>query len=90
MSVSSSVSRGGCKDADLIELHFGTVTGNNDIDEDGVESTDFKPFFMIFSFSVDESQCSTTSISDAPLPVASGILFRGLIDEEEWRGFVEL
>ena len=85
-SFSSSVSRGGCNDADLVELHFGTVTGNSDIDDDGVESTDFKPFFRNFSFSIEEpkeSQCSTTSISDAPLPVASGILFRGLIDDEE-------
>ena len=86
MSESSSGSNGGCNEADRTEGPFGIVTGNNDIDDDGVESTDFLDSAMTFSLSVDkpnEPISSTTSISDAPFPVASGILFNGLIDEEE-------
>ena len=96
ISGSSSISWGGCSDAERVEGPFGTVTAKSDIDDEGVESIDFMGTFNGCSLKaedVDASKASifsVASISEAPLPVASGILFKGLIEEVECRCLLEL
>ena len=96
ISVSSSISWGGWREAERAEGPFGTVTAKSDIDEDGVESTDFNGTFDDgcsfdgFDATVsDLSIWSATSTSDAPLPVASGMLFKRLMDDAECLCFLE-
>ena len=91
ISVSSSFSFGGCREADLAASPTGIVTPKVAFeeedsavvvllarvsalsDEDGVSN--------VLSFSV-------TSFSDPPFDAASGILFKGLLDDEETRRLV--
>ena len=96
MSVSSSISWGGCREAERAEGPLGPVTSKRDIDDEGVELKDFKG--ALGGSSLEAAvvgisgvlKFSAISISDAPLPVASGMLFSRLIDEVEWRCFEEL
>ena len=93
ISISSSLSWGGCKDADRTEGPFGILpTANSDMAEEGTESSDVSLPLICLSIEVDglNDACSMTSTSDDPLPVASGILFRGLSEEEERRCLVLL
>ena len=96
MSVSSSISWGGCREAERAEGPLGPVTSKRDIDDEGVELKDFKGALGGCSLEatvvgiLGALAVSAVSISDAPLPVASGMLFSRLIDEVEWRCFEEL
>ena len=93
ISISSSVSCGGCKDADRSVGPFGNVTSSKDGVEPGVDTADLilPSLDLSVKFIVlDKSIFSTVSISDAPFPAASGMLFNRLIDEEECRCLVVL
>ena len=93
ISISSSVSCGGCKDADRNVGPFGNVTSSKDGVEPAVDTGDLilPSLDLSVKFKVlDKSIFSTVSISDAPLPAASGMLFNRMIDEDECRCLVVL